>query len=921
MNTTHYSPMRLLTWLDVERSLKQATQLWNQLPAGIVAVDCFASGMDIYHNADESSVDDWLRMVFGRLYNTEQRKILLKIGNSHYPVCLIQDESMQHVPAAGYPLWKDVVYLAGSDSEEDDDSQIAEGGCSYASTSKIAPVSLKSGPELVSFHSFKGGVGRTSALMTYVAACFAEQTSGTKRILVIDADLEAPGVSFWLETSNKPDVSFVQLLEALHYPPTDVDDVLDYFAAELKKTSYSVSGLEREVFVLPAALQLNEIQDMPVAPEHLARNPTNPWQLTDHLHALGQKLGVDAVFIDLRAGLSELASPLLFDPRIDHFFVTTVAPQSVLGMAEVLRRLHAYNCRLDETTQEQARPTVILSLLTKELRNSDYYQNALKQLGEAYPSTDLLAQQIQWLEADFNNSLMSIGTLEEALRRLKEAVPLFSAALDWAQALYALQSALPINSDKTYALEGENRQQLISELHRVCKEAAFAEGSALGNLLAIEPLLNLGKHFSNELPSTLMIGAKGAGKTFTFRQLVQSKNWQTFLGKLGFDSDSMLDASVFPVLWSTNVDHNPDGEIRTAQAQALHELNLPNSELIIASKLNKHIEAALQSPPNHWDDFWDDIIVRQFGMQSGGLDALNELLRAKNKRLVLTFDGIEDAFTEAGKEPANEAIESLLKLPNRINELSSSHLGVIVFVRVDYVQDVIRQNFGQLLSRYEPFRLHWNAESFLRLAYMLSCQAGLYQDPKKAETLGLEELKLELERLWGKKLGSERSKEAHSARWVYAALCDLKGNIQARDLVRFLEFASDFEKDRPAQTWGDRLLAPESMRKAIKPCSEKKIDEAKAEISVLRAWIDKIDSEGRLDIKVPFSAEQAGLESKMLNALKDLGVIYEDMDSKLGNERLYVPEIYRYGLGFDTSAAGRPRTQALLKKNIGSIPL
>ena len=31
---------RLLTWLDVERLLKQRTALWTQLPAGVLSVDC-----------------------------------------------------------------------------------------------------------------------------------------------------------------------------------------------------------------------------------------------------------------------------------------------------------------------------------------------------------------------------------------------------------------------------------------------------------------------------------------------------------------------------------------------------------------------------------------------------------------------------------------------------------------------------------------------------------------------------------------------------------------------------------------------------------------------------------------------------------------------------------------------------------------
>lgn len=75
------------------------------------------------------------------------------------------------------------------------------------------------------------------------------------------------------------------------------------------------------------------------------------------------------------------------------------------------------------------------------------------------------------------------------------------------------------------------------------------------------------------------------------------------------------------------------------------------------------------------------------------------------------------------------------------------------------------------------------------------------------------------------------------------------------------------------------------------------------------------------NLKVPFSASQAGLTPALLGSLQEIGVIYEDVDGNLGEERLFLPEIYRSGLGVETSAAGRPRMQALLKKNIGNIPL
>lgn len=919
MNLQTGGAERPLTWLDVERRLKKFTALWSQLPEGVQSIDCFSDGMEIRHADEASHVHSWLASVFTHSYSREEGVIRLRIGQAVYPVSLLPDPS---APTIGlnqtYPLWRDVAYLPTLPSDEQ---------CAGGPTLLPAPVATKpavwtGGPDMVSFHSFKGGVGRTTALMTYVAACMQESSDGPKRILVIDADLEAPGVSFWLDRVNRPTVSFVQLLEALHYPPAGTEASLDFIADELRKTSLSVSGMQRELFVLPAALDLAEIQDMPVLPEHLARNPANPWQLSDHLYALGKRLGVDAVFIDLRAGLSELASPILFDPRVDHFFVSTVAPQSVQGMAEILRRLHASNSRLPVGQQGDARPTIVLSLLTKELRETEHYTRALKALGEAYPTDDLLRPGVQWLEADFLSTLMSIGSVRDALDVLPQSNRLFASATEWAKALYAdpvsaTQAAQPVLANSNALL-----QTMSAALYQVCEQAQFAEIDATAPILATEPLLNLGKHYAKELPNLLMIGAKGAGKTFTYRHLVRTGSWQLFLEKLGFESFGTMDAAIFPVLWSSNIEDTPTGEIKVAQGRLIDLIQGDKQQLLRGSDLSRQIQNALAKPPASWEDFWDGLLARQLGVAVGTLVALNQALATQARRVVFVFDGIEDAFDDATNSAAVDAIQALLRLTNRISELENRHVGVIVFVRADYVQATIRQNLGQLLQRFQPFRLQWNPEGFLRLAFMLSCQAGIYEeDPKSAESLRIEQLKDKLEKLWGKKLGSEKSKEAHSARWVYAALCDLKGNVQARDLVRFLKFAADSESGRNGPAWPGRILSPESMRKAIPQCSAEKVKEAAQEIAPLRRWIALMEEHGVRKLKVPFSQADAQLEPGLLSALKEIGVIYEDLDSEFGEERLFLPEIYRSGLGFETSAAGRPRTQALLKKNIGSIPL
>lgn len=908
-------PERLLTWLDVERAFKRATALWRVLPPGIHAVRCYSDGAEIEHSNALVDAQAWLKTVFGRAWQAEQGGIVLRVGAaSIYPISFIAMEAGLAEPVSEstpYPLWREVAYLR--DLTDDVATEEATG------TASTMPKPWSEGPHMASFHSFKGGVGRTTALMTYALARLQMELRPGKRlrVLVVDADLEAPGVSLWLDDANRPEVSYLQFLEAVHYPPDSVDSSLDYFAQVLRKTSISVGGNpSRELFVLPAALSLEDIQDMPVQPGHLARNPSNPWILTDHLHALGQRLGVDVVLIDLRAGLSEFSSSVLFDPRVDHFFVTTVARQAVEGTATALERLHAFNSRLPIEQRSEAKPSVVLSLLNDDLRKLPDYAHAIHRLNAAYPASEDQSAGLEWLEADFSPSLMSISALGQALEVLKTSLRLFKHAQDWAQALDASAPG-ETTCDSAKSASPATREK-AQRLETVCQKMQFAETSEAIDMLVTEPLRKLGRHFVTELPHVIAVGAKGAGKTFTFLQLCRAGTWHRFLSKVESEPDGVADAGVFPVLWSRQFEKSAKKQIAQKQDLFLQQLDCPAKPLT-ESAIQRTIEHARQHPPAHWDDFWDRLILQNFGLSSapGGIETLNQWLNAHRQSVVLVFDGIEEAFPDPSTDFARAAIESLLRLPDRLLELSSRCVGAVVFVRADYVQVTVQQNVAQFLARYSPFALQWSPESFLRLAYWLACLANIVASDQPAELLGQESLLAQLSHLWGRKMGSEQSKEAHSARWVFASLCDLKGNVQARDLVRFLRLAAELEKDRSSHTWQDRVLAPESMRKAIPKCSEDKVEEAVREIEPLKKWREILQTCPARD--TPFAAKDVGLadQPQLLAVLQELGVIYEDPQVPSSDPRLYLPEIYRAGLGFKPSTAGRTRTLSLLKSNAG----
>ena len=896
-------PERLLTWLDVERVLKEKTQLWSLLPAGMHWVDCYADGMDVAYSCDPLVVLSWLTDTFGKAFNPDKSQIVLRAGDGLYDVRLEQVAVQPAKKLIRYPLWRDMAYLQVTNANT-------------VTTPLSVPQPFVECPQIVSFHSFKGGVGRTTALMTFVTAHLQSNLPEPVKILVVDADLEAPGISFWLDEINQPQVSFVQFLEATHYPPESLAASLKFFADELRKTSLNISGTQRELFVLPAALSLTELQDMPVQPGHLARNPANPWVLTDYLHALGRRLGVDVVFIDLRAGLSELSSPLIFDPRVEHYFVTTVARQSVAGTCAVLERLHAFNSALPESAQRAAKPSVVVSMLTADLRKLPDFESAKESIEQAYPPVDVsLDEGVEWLEADFSATLMSISTLREAFEKLKS-----SALYGVAQA--SVGSHLQIKRlDQPASLQILTAKQGIDKLHSVCERVQFAEKNESDTFLITEPLRNLGKHFTDKLPNAVLSGAKGAGKTFTFLQVCRANTWAAFLARVGeVPTITTPSVAIYPVLWSQNLADSAKKMMVATQTKCLTQI-AGGTKLTKQTELLTKIDIALNTPPLHWDNFWAELICNGFGIQGSDLSVLNQKLVDINLSVVLIFDGIEDAFAEPAVQLQHQkAIESLLKLTNRLSELDEQRIGTLIFVRADYVQAAIKQNQGQFFARFTPFQLIWNPESFLRLAYWLCAQANIIQaNQDRAESMSVPDLIEALVELWGRKLGGPDSKEALTARWVYSALCDLKGNFQARDLVRFFKFSAQQELQKQSDAWPERLLSPESIRRAIPDCSKEKVKEAIAEIAPLKNWSQRMDDNHITVRRVPFSAVAMQLQSTELTALRELGVIYEDLDPKLGDERLFLPEIYRAGLSFDATG-GRPKIQALLKKNLGVMP-
>lgn len=883
-----------ITWLDVERALRVCVAKSEPKIQKNIKIDCYYNGVDIYYRQDKDVIYAWLVDTLGAQLSSDEDGyyVLLKTGNERYHLTLIQGgETEFGYNKISYPLWKDNLYRTKENSKY--------------------PEVWRNGPNLVAFHSFKGGVGRTTSMMTYVSAYLKSNEKKDIKVLLIDADLEAPGISFWLSEANKPRVSFIKFLEALQYPAKTTHEVIEYFSSELRKTSIDIGGPKRQMFVLPASLHVNEILDMSVTPEHISKDRKNPWRLSDYIHQLGQSLEVDIVFIDLRAGLSELASPILFDPRVEHFFVTTVAPQSTNGMKYVLENIYNFQKDISVEDYPYSKPSLVFSLLTSQLRRLDY-PNATEILNSVYPGSneDGYSSGLDIVEADFNENLMSLSSIKDSIDALERS-SLYDRALEWAKS-----RAPVIDSDSAVKpVVGGNKKSQLQRLFETCRNFQFAEQATADDMLVTEPVRNLAKHFSTELPNVVSVGAKGAGKTFTYLQVCRKSTWKAFLEKLEQVNFLKHDGHIMPILASDNVSTTIVQDTYIETANIIGKVD-PTYDL------PRKIKVALKDITTDWDKFWEESFCSSLSDSCLTFNEVNECLISCGKSVAIILDGVEDNFdSPESDENQREAIKSLLQIPNKLRALQDRRLGFICFVRADYVQSVIKQNVAQYMSRYEAFKLEWTPETFLRLAYWICGKAEVIDaDAAHADNLFVNELIIKLEALWGKKMGRNTSKEANTARWVFAALCDLNGKLQARDLVRFLKFSAEGTIGDGSSAWSDRLLNPDAIRRSLMNCSVEKVDEVIKEISILKQWREILVDKGQEVMVVPFSNEDVGLEPAMLTAFKDLGIIYEDVDRMGERNRFYLPEIYRLGLGFKAAAGGRPRVQALLKRNIGGMP-
>ena len=196
------------------------------------------------------------------------------------------------------------------------------------------------GAPVMAFHSYKGGVGRTLSLIA-LAKGIAELYGDKKKVLIIDSDLEAPGLTWMINGGQEhAAISYLDVLSLMHFHDINTE-LAEKIAGLVRKSSLTISTekLETEHYFLPVYREKEQLLDIFSSPEKIIANQNNKYIISEFLSMIGAALEADIVLVDLRAGVTESSAPFLFDPRVQKYFVTSTSMQSIKGTQMLLEEI------------------------------------------------------------------------------------------------------------------------------------------------------------------------------------------------------------------------------------------------------------------------------------------------------------------------------------------------------------------------------------------------------------------------------------------------------------------------------------------------------------------------------------------------------------------------------------------------------
>ena len=680
------------TWHDIEDIFEENRSFW---PETWIDVQVYSDCVEIYQNSDEPQESDmqYLKKIFGRNYSIEKNTLFIDFKETCLDIMFRSDDSLK-VEKKYAPLFRDI-YFQKCENADTDFGDL----------------------KMIAFHSYKGGVGRTLSLTAFLRQC--TQKYPDKKILVLDADVEAPGLTWMVEAGYRK-ISYLDILSIMNYEQI-TDQMMEKLSDLIKTSTVSVATDEKIIdqYFIPVYREKEQIMNVASRPEQVLLTQENKFYITETIAEIAKKMGVDLVLVDLRAGVTEYSAPFLFDPRVIKYYVTSTSLQSVKGTNQILEQVYK------KTNADFLKSKILLTMIpeTMKIEEIQKIENQIVEEVESGADTDnaTFLRDEYFMELGFDKALVRITDFNTLCEKLKGS-ELASLMNEQMKNLFKSET-----KDEIIFEDEDKVRGILKRIHDIAYEETTAEGTSSANMLVTSSIKELVKNFKTELPRIVVSGAKGSGKTYIYKQLLQAKTWEKFIEQTGASLDASYETIIIPLLTSMNSNKMKPliDECMEYARQNLTGMKLKKDTDTINTLMTLLETSELTRM--EWVNQWFDLITGMFQESYKDISELDKAVANSGKRIVFVVDGVEDVCADS-QIKKDDRWKMLLKalcqnVVNELQRLDYGKIGIVVFARKDMINNAIDTNTEQFRSMYYNYELNWTQTEALRLALWIASKA------------------------------------------------------------------------------------------------------------------------------------------------------------------------------------------------------
>ncbi|HEY9893728.1 MAG TPA: ParA family protein [Candidatus Sericytochromatia bacterium] len=758
-------------------------------------------------------------------------------------------------------------------------------------------------PLVVTFYSFKGGVGRSTAL-GLVAGILATRN---RRVVVVDFDLEAPGISIMfqpdIENTSGEKYGVLDYLHQRHLTPKEnIPNIGDC----IRQINLQTRG---ELFLVPVGEYdenyIHRLADLDMRSFYRSGNNAVE-QLMEDIKA---QLDPDVILIDARPGFNDVGAIALFDLADTAIICFSPTGQNFEGLRWVVQAAR-------KQQEYQGKPDVRFLLTPVPAVAVEQHQIWINKVESWIEDNWGLPNEITvgqlYHEVLYNPNITTLSSLVNDVP--KSLIDAYLSVADTIDA--SLPDIKPNIVNKTI----DYRRSILNELQFQAATAQELEPDNIPNIF--QRTEDFPKFLINR--TWLIRGAKGTGKSLLFRLFVEQPDAakELAMADVNLNNISFIPGHGQPRVSASILE---SGDLASYEQQvgeddwqffwlnySLLQLCNRKSELRSLSGLDEKLVAlSAQENPSHADIVsW--LVERSQSPQArpqatDELRAINRWLQHKNQVVWLLYDELDAGFGSTQKDYERRG-RSLAALLSWWLESGTSLKQIVpkIFLREDIWNQLNFTNTGHYTGR--SLQLRWEEADLWRLvlrqalkssqSLSKSLEQKLGVTVERLNLIGLEQLRQSLYPLWGERMG--RTKKAYTYNWIRNRIADSQDNCFPRSLILLLQQAVQLEKDFPSEYSPEITLRPKALIDAFPYVSQQRVAEVRNEYPELEPSLQILESE-RSPIDENRLAQIWQVEDRQLAIrIKDMveaGIFTERSRPKDPPPRVYgVAELYLYGL-------------------------